>query len=230
MTWGPHETSTPTTQTRPARAQDRGLPLTTWIIGALTVVVIVIAGALFLDPSPRENGTIEESSNEEAELPEALEAPVKPAPQKHPLDLTDSYIDAQVRAKLWNPSAILSGIDVVIENGRPHGAVVFEFGEALEQPIPGAPLSEKRHSLSYEGKNVSERSSEATDRRLGLAEPNCPLEVAFRKLTEANIKTQGRVAVLYTHSQKHGKPVWLVTDENSQSTSLNADNCALLLR
>lgn len=234
MTWGQHETSTPTTQSSRARGQDAGVPLITWIIGAVTVVVVILAGALFLDPSPQKLGDRGASSDAAPEPAAPMagpsEAPVEMAAVRHPLDLTDSYIDAQERAKLWNSSAILSGIDVVIEDGRPQGAIVFEFGQALGQPVPGTPLSARRHSLSYEGKSVSERSSESTDQRLGLPEPNCPLEVAFRKLTEAGVKTSGRVAILYTHSQKHGKPVWLVTDESSQATSLNADNCALLRR
>jgi hypothetical protein len=149
---------------------------------------------------------------------------------KDPLDVTAAFLDAQERAKLWSPSAVLSGIELVVESGKPKGPITFEFGEAVGQAIPGVPLSPKRYTLAYEDKNVKEESSDSSTGRVGLPEPNCPLEVAFRTLAQSDIGTHGRIGILYTHSQKHGKPVWLVTDEQSQTTSLNADNCALLRR
>lgn len=224
------ETSTPTTRSSPAQDQEPGVPLFTWIIGATALVVVLTAGALFLDDSPKTKVGDETHPTEVEQLTDSPAKVSDPLATKHPLELTASYLDAQERGRLWNPSAILSGIELVIDGGHPQGAIVFEFGESIGQPIPGAPLSAKRLSLSYEGKKVSESSGESPEKRLGLAEPNCPLEVAFRKLTEAGVKTRARIGVLYTYSHKHGKPVWLVTDEQNQTTSLNADNCALLLR
>lgn len=230
MSFGEHDTSRGTARSSPV-GPEPGVPLITWVIGAAALLVVLTAVALFLDPSPHES---EKEANArlspENQVGEGPAEPARVLAPKSPLDLTASFLDAKARAELWNPSAILSGIELVIEEGRPKGPVLFEFGEAMAQAIPGVPLSPKQYSLSYEGTKVKDEQSDTGDRRVGLPEPNCPLEIAFRKLTEAGVTAGGRVGVLYTHSLKHGKPVWLVTSEGGQATSLNADNCALLRR
>lgn len=230
MSFGEHDTSRGTARSNPA-GPEPGVPLFTWVIGAAALLIVFAAVALFLDPSPHESPQGERAgarTEEQAEeKPEAATLALAPP---NPLEITAAFLDAKERATLWNPSAILSGIELVIEDGQPTGPIVFQFGEAIGQAIPGIPLSSKQYSISYEGKSVEEELRESPGKRLGLPEPNCPLEVAFRKLTEAGITTGGRVGVLYTHSQKHGKPAWLVTTEEGLATSLNADSCALLRR
>ncbi len=206
-----------------------GVPLATWVIGGAALLIALIAGALFLDGSQ----TVQPQAAEQ-DVPrdepdsESQPSPVSVLTQKNPLELTPSFLDAQERARLWSPVAMLAGIELVVQDGVPVGPVTFEFGEAVGQAIPGNPLSAKRHSISYEGNAIEETSLDSPKHRVGLPEPNCPLEVAFRKLTQSGIDTSGRVGVLYVNSQKHGRPIWLVTNEKGQATSINADSCALL--
>lgn len=229
MSFGEHDTSRGTARSSPAGSEP-GVPLVTWVIGGAALLVVFIAGALFLDPSPHKPRGESAGAPIEKQADKAPEAGVLAVAPRSPLEITASFLDAKERAELWKPTAILSGIELVIEDGKPTGPILFQFGEAIGQAIPGATLSPKQYSLSYDGKNVGEELRDSPGKRLGLPEPNCPLEVAFRKLTESGITTGGRVGVLYTYSQKNGKPAWLVTTEKGQTTSLNADNCALLRR
>lgn len=234
MSLGEHETTDAATRTNRVGRPEPGVPLFTWIIGATALLVVVAAGALFLEPPAHQkihNGPTTSAMEEITVLadPEPTAIVAGPAPN-NPLELTASFLDAQERAKLWSQRAILSGIELVIENGKPRGPITFEFGEAHGQKVPGSPLSSQRYSLSYENKEVKEESMDSPTPRVGLPEPNCPLEVAFRTFAQGGASASGRIAVLYTHSRKHGKPVWLVTDAEGHATSLNADSCALLRR
>lgn len=206
-----------------------GVPLITWVIGGAALLVTLVAGALFLDASPPQEAAAPPGAVHAEEEATSSDLPAPPRSEgKNPLEVTASFLDAQERARLWNPAAILSSIELVVQEGAPLGPIKFEFGEAVGQAIPGAPLSAKRHSLSYEGEEIEETTIDSPKRQVGLPEPNCPLEVAFRKLGQSGVDTSGRVGVLYLNSQKHGRPIWLMTNERGQATSINADSCALL--
>lgn len=221
-----------TTLTNPVRHPKPDASLFTWVVGGAALIVALTAGALFLGPAHHQTTADSAPMSEHEEQDEGSPtAHVDALAQKDPLELTALLLDARERAKLWKSAAILSSIELVIENGTPRGPIVFEFGEAAGPQIAGGPVSAIRYSVSYEGKNVTEEPIDSSNKRVGLPEPNCPLEVAFRTLTRAGVSaTSGRVGVFYRHSQKHGKPVWLMTDEQGQATSLNADSCALLRR
>jgi hypothetical protein len=211
-----------------AREQNDGVPITTWVVGSAALVVVLTAGALFLGEKPKdqEEEARAEPTPDEPEAPD----PVRELAPKNPLELSSTFLDAQQRAKVWSLKAMLSGVDLVIENGAPTGPITFEFGQTIGPAVPKAPMSPKRQTLEYRGDDVQVKNLDSSQARVGLPDPNCPLDVAFRKLSEGGVSTAGRVAVVYTYSQKHNRPVWLMTNEAGQATSINADTCALLLR
>jgi hypothetical protein len=228
MSKGTRETNT--TATRTAKMHDDpGLPIATWIISGVALIVALTAGALVLSPRP-ENAApqADEQVQPDTSIPptDALNKPL----ERNPLEITASFLDAQQRSRLWDPTSALSGIELVVKDGKPTGPIVFEFGETIGHNVPGAVLSEKRYTISYEEGKVETATTASAARRVALPEPNCPLEVAFSTLIRSGVETQGRFGVLYVQSQKHGRPVWLITNEAGEATSLNADNCALLRR
>lgn len=203
----------------------------TWTIGGAALVVVLTAGALFLGKGP-EKADAQGPGASPGEPPAS--SPPLPAggvlTPTDPLDITAFHLDAQERAKIWNPNAMLGSIEVVVESGRPRGAVEFVFGEPIGPSVPGAPLSPKRYRISYDGKRVDASAFDDPKSRTALPSPNCPLEAAFRQLTQSGGADAGPVAVLYVHSQSEGRPRWLMTTGSGKVFNFNADTCALLAR
>lgn len=204
------------------------VPIATWVIGSAALIVVLTAAALVLDERPTTG-----KEDARAELPsDPTEAPppVKDLAPRSPLDLSSTFLDAHERARVWSPKAMLASVELVIQDGKPTGPIAFEFGQTVGPTVPKAPMSPSRQTLEYRGDDVQVNNVESSQVRVGLPEPNCPLDAAFRKLSEGGVSTSGRVAVLYTFSQKHDRPVWLMTNESGHATSINAESCALLLR
>ncbi len=225
-----HTGATPSRTLRPndGRPSDTS-PALTWAtaaIGGAALVVVLTAGVLFLgDPRAKEETGVEEEVQKKSE-PEDL-APLAPS---DPLDITARLLDAQERAKIWNESAMLASIEVLIEEGRPKSAMEFVFGEPMGSAVPGAPLSPKRHRISYEGEKVEVKTYDEPKTSTALPVPNCPLEAAHRQLAQSGSLSGGPVAVLYLHAQKEGRPMWLMTTGAGKNYSINAQTCALLAR
>lgn len=215
---------------RSTHARDDGsVPLTTWLIGGAAFITVLAAGALFVSGKP------DEGRDAETVLPETTEDAPSDSPDeilapKNPLDITPFFLDASERSRIWSSKAMLAGIELLLVDGKPEGPVSFEFGQTLGPAVPRAPLSSKRQFISYLDGGVDEKVQDSTKMRVSLPDPTCPLEVAFRKLGESGVKTTSRVGVLYLHSDKHDRPVWLMTNDSGQATHVSAENCALLLR
>jgi hypothetical protein len=73
-------------------------------------------------------------------------------------------------------------------------------------------------------------SFEDLDKRVGLADPNCPLDVAFSKFRQVDNGQSKRVGILYAQSAKHQRPAWLMTTDQGQAFSFSGENCSLLRR
>jgi len=217
------------------------IPPITWLFSGAAILILGAAATIYLrEPTPVLSSALEASAAlEESTAPEVSVAhpqlddlDVHPARTafKHPLDLTRQLTVAQGQARAWSPSAVLTSIELIVEGGIPVGAIRIEFSEALGQPVPGVKVNSRRFTLNFSHATSTAEEGSDTHERRGLPEPSCPLEVAFRSLTESGVSTQGRLGVLFAYSQKHNRPVWLLTSASGLVHQLDADNCAILRR
>jgi hypothetical protein len=171
-----------------------------------------------MDPTPGDTSITPSPVNSEKPVPRL-------APSD-PLDLTDKFIDSSKRARLWNGSAILAGIELIVADGKPEGPVAFTYGVTTGQPIPGAVLSPKRRTILYSDDEVTSQDTVSTKIGMALPEPRCPIEVAHRKLPDE--AGEEKLGVMYLQSDRHGRPIWLFTNSSGDTYQLSGENCVLL--
>ncbi len=214
--------------TNPAsRPPTPGAQWVTWTISGAAVIVTLAAGALLLGeketlPTEVEPEDVDSDPTETPSLPQLT--------KRGPLDLSASHLDAQQRARIWNEAAMLSGMSLVIEDGKPISAIEFSFGVSTGPTTPGAPLGDQRYVVSYEGSEVSATEEEDPKRRVAISPPNCTLDAAYRVLIQAGVPRISRVGVILLQSEKHQRPVWLMTTSEGNAYSINAESCVLLRR
>jgi hypothetical protein len=196
------------------------------MFGGAAVVVLLSAGALLWSPA---QATPSEPTSEElpSEGEEAID--LSTLTPKNPLELGGLLVDAGQRAKIWDATAQLSGISLTIKDSRPQGPVVFEFGAALGPPQPGAPLSTKRHTIRYEGENVTPTSDVVTTARRALPDPNCPLDAAFRALTEGAKKVQQPIEARYLYAESN-RAIWQMKSADGAVARISGDSCARIVK
>ncbi len=194
--------------------------------GAAALVTLTAAGILLF------GGDEAEQTEPEAALLDPSGAPVPAAElAPDPLDTTKSLADASQRGLAWDPEALLAGITALVQNGKPAGPLELRYGRPLAEVGPGATLGADRLVLSYDGGKFEEKNVRTKRSEPGLPDPNCPMEVAWRKATEAGLKRSDRLVLSYAHSKKHGRPVWTVTRDGSKDTRIvDGSTCAVLLR
>lgn len=207
---------------------EESTPWTAWVFGGAAGLVALLAGYLFFsdrEPTPPAEPAEPPPS---APLPSA-EASAPVVLPASPLDFSRRLGDARQRALLWDGNAALTGVHLVIENGAPRGPVELEFGVPRGTALPGTPVGQRRLLVAYEGERATERTLVATSVARTLAEPNCPLEVAFRKLREAGVETSGLVTANFLHSERADRALFTFT-VGTVTHKVDADSCALLLR
>lgn len=200
----------------------------TWGIGGVALIIGVTAAALFLDEPVTDNHPPSvDASNDEASSLSTPPSDQAEAPA-HPLSLSKRRVIAEEHAQLWNTSAILAGIELIVAAGEPVGPVSFVFGTTIGQPVPGGLLSSDRLLVSFSGDVVTTEKRKSESVSVALADPNCPLDVAFGKLARTTDLEGKKIGILYAMSERHGRPIWLVTDSEGQVYNLNGESCALL--
>lgn len=208
--------------------QDRRVPWITWAISGTAVAVTIAAGVVFLSPSaPLPNAP----ANDEPVLP-TLPPTVErvEAPRDTPLKLSGKILKAQERATVWNSTAQLTAISLVIDHQRPSGPIEFKFGVPTGQSIPGAPIGSARYAVSFENDSIKVTESETPAPATALPVPNCPLDAALRAVKSTGVSAESRIGVLLIHSERHRRPVWLMTTSDGRAHHVNAENCVMLRR
>lgn len=209
-----------------AQVQSR-VPWITWAISGVAAVVTVAAVVVFLSPPPEESAVPSPAAEEllEPALPDSI-----PAGSPPPLSLAEKLLIAQQRASIWNPNAQLAGVSLVIEKQKPLGPIEFKFGVPTGPAIPGSPIGTERYTLTFNGDALDAAEIESTAGAVALAAPNCPLEAAFRALKSLGVPAESRIGALLIHSERHRRPVWLMTTSDGQAHQVNAENCVMLRR
>ncbi len=210
-----------------SRPPAHGAQWVTWTISGAAVIVTLAAGALLLGEKENVPAAVEpeEADSDTAETPSLPQLTTR-----GPLDLSASHLDAQQRARIWNEASMLSGVSLVIENGKPIAEIEFAFGVSTGPTTPGTSLGDERYVVSYNGSEVTATAEEEPKRRVAISPPNCTLDAAYRVLIQAGVPRSSRVGVMLLQSEKHRRPVWLMTTSEGSAYSINAESCVLLRR
>ncbi len=146
------------------------------------------------------------------------------------MNISKFAIDARSRARVWHADAELVGGHAIIEGGKPHD---LEFVFATPRGIfsPGVLLEKQRLTLSV-SESGEFHSREWTDSApgYGSADPNCPLDAAFRTAVQAGLADNARTDASYGYSSKHKRELWTFSPASAKPVLVDADNCAILVR
>lgn len=158
--------------------------------------------------------------------PEVVEAPHTTARE---------LLDAAKRASAWNTDAVLAKIQArVVDSGtrgaRVEGPLEVHYGKPLSGFGPGASLASERLVITYEGEGeVEQKTIKLTGGHIGLPEPNCPLEVAWRTATQAGLSREEPIDLEYALEQRQRRAVWRATSADGKSKRLiDAHSCAVV--
>lgn len=207
------------------------------IAGATALVLLAALMLVFRGP----RSAVEEGA-EPADQGEATDSDSEPAPDSapvkaldllgpNPLDTTKTLVDAAQRARAWNPDALLAGIFVEVADGKPQGPIQVRYGVPEGGSIaPGSRLGGKRLALEYANGAATQTEDGAKDAGVALPEPNCPLDAAWLRATEAGIARSTKVTMRYESSKKLNRPVWTVQPAEGAARTLDGSSCAVVLR
>ncbi len=208
------------------------VPISTWLISAVTVIVLAAAGVVLLQGrrTPHVASFPGSDSTQPVPKPPDPQPRTRDLPLENQLDITERLLQAQRRASIWNPTAVLTSIGAIVRGGATLEALTIEFGQAIGQPVPDAPVNADYFVLEWSGERFDSTEVRKESLRRALPVPNCPLHVAIRKLTEAGDMKTERLGVLLAKSDRHNRPVWLLTTEDGGAHSIDAGSCSLLRR
>lgn len=228
-------------------AHDDRIPWVTWLSAGAAILVLCATVFVLLSPAAgppsaaAAAGTPEASPEVSAQA--RADARTQSAPKgraRHPLDISPALMDARVRAGRKLEGAALVGVRLIIDGGRPLGPIEITYAAVRGRPLPGDPVTPKRLHVSYDGGEFKTdehgqlvaMETEETDRSPArvLPDPNCPLEAAFRAVTQAGAPEAARTFAVYAHSVRSKRPVWTLTAADGAVHHVDADNCALLVR
>jgi hypothetical protein len=204
------------------------IPVATWII--LVAAALVFAAA-FVIGTGRGGSALGAPSAQLGELPKGAEAEQDPKPllpEANPLSITTELLDAESRSHLWNADATLSTIQTLIGPGGTKTPIEFEFGVPKGNKLPGTALGMDRLAVLYSSGRAVQTPRLGKGVALSAGPPNCPLEVAAKKTPLGQLK-EDSVAVLYSFSKKHGRPIWHFTDNSGSVHRIDGHSCAVLL-
>jgi hypothetical protein len=181
---------------------------------------------------------LERKSAELASVPTSVSVATPPKPAvaaADPLELDRALVAARRRAQTWQPDAHLVSILIEpVDKGRPGegGRIQLEFGKSKAGQLgPRALLDPERLivSLTREGRTETRHRGVAAR---SVADPNCPLEEAWRKTVASGIPSNSRLKMRYELSKKHDRAVWIVwvMDKPELTRTLDGDSCAILAR
>jgi hypothetical protein len=228
----PAEPPRPARAPRPQRrAAPRSSPLRPLALAAGITLALgaLVGGAWYL-------------SNKSAELADpagsaetATAAPPAAALPFDPLDLHNALTTARRRAQSWQADAALASIQVsAVDKGRvaESGTIEVEFGRPKNGQLgPRAPLLPERLFVKIGGQapETAERRGKAAE---SIADPNCPLEQAWRKMVASGIPSNATVSMRYELSKRHDRAVWVATAAEADGAVriLDGNNCAILPR
>lgn len=213
------------------RAAPRPSPLRPLALaaGVGVAVAALVGGAWYLSDRSAE------LADPEAGAAETTQAAPTAALPTDPMELHNALSTARRRAQSWQADAALASIQVsAVDKGRvaESGTIEVEFGKPKNGQLgPRVPLLPERLFVT-----IGRRAPESAERRgkpaESIADPNCPLEQAWRKMVASGIPSNTPVSMRYELSKRHDRAVWYARagDGDGAVRILDGNNCAILPR
>jgi len=213
-------------------SSDDRIPWITWISGSLAVLVFAAAAFVFWSPrpGPGEAAVPEPPPSASTARPASPSVQPSASTEPHPLDISALLTDARTRANLRFETAALVGVRLIIEGGRPLGPIEVTYAKTRDRALPGASVTGPRLRISYDAGRATQEEDKDRSLAHALADPNCPLEAAFRATLHAGGPASARYFAMYAHSPRQGRPLWTMTAGSGRSYLVDADRCAVLVR
>jgi len=205
------------------------IPIVTWVLLGAAALVLATAAMIAAKGPPKATPVSVATNGATESNPEVDPAP-DPLSIRSPINITAELLDAESRSHLWNSEAVLASIQTVIGPGGTKTPIEIEFGIPKANKFAGAgsPLGTERLAVLYSNGRAVQTPRTGKANALGAAPPDCPLDVASLK-TPLGRPTDKSVAVLYSFSKKHGRPVWHFTDTAGSVHRVDGHSCAILL-
>jgi hypothetical protein len=135
---------------------------------------------------------------------------------------------AQTHARKWDRDALLVSLDaapvaagkVDAEHG---GRVVVMFARSSGSLLPGARVSAERFMVTIDASGPRTQEAKDLSPARSVAEPNCPLDQAWRTMVASGVPSSARVAMHYSMSDKHDRAVWQTTVEGDPKLTRTLD-------
>jgi hypothetical protein len=162
----------------------------------------------------------------------ALPALASSAPQR--LEPSALLADARRRATAWHADAVLVRWSIEPLDARgvaPDGAMHLVYSTpSAEKFTGGAETSPERLTLTSRGGALSASHERAGKSRV-VPEPNCLFEDAWAAAQRAGADPNARLHMSYAWSEKHGRPLWEVTNASGEVLKrLDGVSCSILTR
>lgn len=213
------------------------VPLATWITLGMAGAVLAAAGWIYVTPPPglHARGPSHSPSAAEAKPatgdPEPDAATPSPSePAANALNIAPLMLDAESRSHLWSSDPVLATITTLIGPGGPIEPVEIQFGTPRAGRLPGSPLQAERLTVRYTNGRAEQKRETSRSATYSVSTPNCPLEVAVRKLPSTALVSNYRIAVLYFYSKKESRPLWVFTEASGALHRIDGDTCTVLVR
>ena len=203
-----------------------------WAIGGVVLVVAVGLGVRALLPKPGADAALQANRPSSA-LPAALSESTLRVEEFNPSKV---LVQAKLRALTWEPHAQLlearfgpvMGGKVDVEKG---GSFEIVYGKPAGNKLgPGAPVSTARLAVIVDAKGTRTEERTAEKPAIAVAEPDCPFDQAWRKLSAAGVPADAKLAVRYELSAKHERGTWVaeVEGQPDQPRILDGRACLFL--
>lgn len=167
-------------------------------------------------------------------------APPPPAPTDSAaptsVELSQALTDARRRATSWYRDASLLSIEAApVAAGKlddPKASVVVTWGKPTGRLGPGAPVGPARLVVTVTVVGASEKQAQDADKSVGVAEPSCTLDAAWRAAVASGLPSSKALTLSYAHNQKYDRAVWTARAAGGEgdTRTLDGQSCAIMVR
>lgn len=212
---------------RPRPKPPSNVPVVAAAVGALALAGV--GGWLIMSRDRHDEG------GPKAAVSTATAAPL-PTTVPGEIDPSAALSSARKKASAWHADAGLVSISVTgMSGGRIDGSgggkVEFTFAKPESGLGPGARASADQLLVSVDSDGTHDSPTKGAAAGRLVAEPNCPVDEAWRKMVASGVPSTAKVILRYQHSDKHGRDVWQSTaEDDKQARVLDGNSCSILVR
>lgn len=227
---------------RPAPVPEEEAPAPPRAASSQRVVALVGGGALVLLVAAGLAWKIASASGKPVPTAAVSSAAPPPSASATPrpagMDAAEALLESTKLAQGWNADArLVSFVADQVVGGRVDTAHGGRIEIVFAEPgsgglLPGTAVGDARFVVVFDAKGRHTSRRKRGPRALGVAPPDCPLDVAWRSVVASGIPSSKPLGMRYAMDPERQRAVWTATtrDRPGQTRTLDGRNCAVLLR